>query len=98
MDLRSKCSAKPTAQIGRLSRLASGRRIGFWLVVSSIYVGLAAMIRGENCDGFPTTEVGLRVMAAVHQVAHPQRQMALGSMHDRRCSGVNSSPLPVLHP
>ena len=54
-------------EAGRLSRVAIAHPEGFPLAVANIYVDLAASIRGENRDGLPTAEDGLRSMAAVHQ-------------------------------
>ncbi len=53
-------------EAARLSRVAIAHPEGFPLAVANIYVDLAAAIRGENRDGLPTAEDGLRSMAAVY--------------------------------
>ncbi|WP_282127882.1 Gfo/Idh/MocA family protein [Roseobacter litoralis] len=50
----------------RLSRVAIAHPEGFPLAVANIYVDLAAAIRGEQRDGLPLAEDGLRSMAAVY--------------------------------
>jgi len=49
----------------RMSRVAIAHPEGFPLAVANIYVDLAAAIRGEDRDGLPTAEDGVRSMAAV---------------------------------
>ena len=53
-------------EASRLSRVAIAHPEGFPLAVANIYVDLAAAIKGEERDGLPTAQDGLRSMAAVH--------------------------------
>ena len=50
----------------RLSRVAIAHPEGFPLAVANIYCDLADAIRGEDRDGLPGAEDGVRSMAAVH--------------------------------
>lgn len=54
-------------EAARMSRVAIAHPEGFPLAVASIYVDIAASIRGEVRDGLPLAEDGVRSMAAVHQ-------------------------------
>ncbi|MHA6325873.1 Gfo/Idh/MocA family protein [Roseivivax sp. CAU 1753] len=58
----------------RLSRVAIAHPEGFPLAVANIYVDLAARIRGEDRDGLPGAEDGLRSMAAVFAAVDSARR------------------------
>lgn len=63
------------ADAQRLSRVAIAHPEGFPLAVANIYCDLSDAIRGEQRDGLPGAEAGVRSMAAVHT--------AVASAHDR---------------
>ncbi len=65
-QIMEKGEAGLSDEAGRLSRVAIAHPEGFPLAVANIYVDLAAAIRGENRDGLPLAEDGLRSMAAVY--------------------------------
>ena len=50
----------------RLSRVSIAHPEGFPLAVANIYCDLADAIKGEERDGLPNAEAGVRSMAAVH--------------------------------
>lgn len=50
----------------RLSRVAIAHPEGFPMAIANIYCELADAIRGEQRDGLPNAEAGVRSMAAVH--------------------------------
>jgi predicted dehydrogenase len=65
-QIMEKGQAGLSDEASRLSRVAIAHPEGFPLAVANLYVDFAAAIRGEARDSLPTTEDGLRSMAAVY--------------------------------
>ncbi|MEM0937935.1 MAG: Gfo/Idh/MocA family oxidoreductase [Pseudomonadota bacterium] len=81
-EIIEKGEAGLSEDAARLSRVPIAHPEGFPLAVSNVYADLAAVLGGEDRDGLPLAEDGLRSMAAVYAAVASAR--AEGAWMDAR--------------
>ncbi|MEM9900740.1 MAG: Gfo/Idh/MocA family oxidoreductase [Pseudomonadota bacterium] len=81
-EIIEKGEAGLSEDTARLSRVPIAHPEGFPLAVSNVYADLAAVLGGEDRDGLPLAEDGLRSMAAVYAAVASAR--AEGAWMDAR--------------